>query len=109
MKRAIVGPAILASIVFGGLAMAQSPYMKEDTISGFNFVAIQTALPELTKRNLNVSNYQISVIATDASIIVLFTDPEAPPGQTGSSPRMTSFEVELTKDAKKVIRSNFVR
>lgn len=80
-----------------------------ETISGKGFVAIQTALPEFTKKGLNVTQYVIWIRETDASIIVVFDDPQRAPSQRGSSPGKPAFEVELAKPDLKVVRANFAR
>jgi predicted aconitase len=90
--------------------MAQSFDTTEETISGVSFNAIQSALLKFRSAlpNLNIADYKISVMSAGNSIIVHFDDPEASPGQRGSG-RKPGFEVELTKDAREIIRSNFVR
>jgi hypothetical protein len=95
--------------ILWGPTTVHSADMNEDAISGVRAVALQSALAELAKRNLKASDYKVSVIATASSVIVSFTDPNAPRGQRGATPGKPGFEVELTTDAKSIVRANFVR
>jgi hypothetical protein len=110
MKRVIAGSGILICVLCGVSTLAHSFDATEETISGVSFVAIQSALSKFQSAfpNLNITKYKISVMSDGTSIVVSFSDPQTLPGQRGSGPK-PSFEVELTKDAREIVRSNFVR
>ncbi len=80
-----------------------------ESISGKGFHIIEAAIPATVPHKLNINQYRISVMESDSSFVVLFEDPNAKPGQRGSTAKMSSFEVELSKHGLRVIRSNFVR
>lgn len=89
--------------------MAQSPIKVIDTISGESQKAIQLALPEFSKRGLNLDGYRIVVMEVNGQLVVLFEDAETPPGQRGSSGAKLGFEVALSENGSRVVRANFVR
>src|SRR4051794_11845061 len=89
---------------------APSIALKErGSILGADLKAIQAALPVFEKHGMKVDGYRVVVLEEKESIIVLFDDPERPPGQKGSTARMVSFEVRLRKPDLSVADSNFVR
>jgi hypothetical protein len=96
-------------IAVGVQASAHAQQLGE-TISGRSFLAIRAALPELERRNLkSIESYKISVSKYDSSIIVGFSDPNAPAGAMGDAGSFPALEVELSQDDLRVIRSHFVR
>ncbi len=109
MSKKNIMLAIIAqtSLICSGVAWGSE--MKDlETISGKGFLAIQSAIPELEKHNLKVSNYIVSVVPREKSIFVVFKDPAQPPHVFGSVGDNPGFEVELTYDGT-VIRSYFMK
>jgi len=88
-------------------AEAQNP--KEESISGGAVRAIQAALQELERRNLDVTRFRVIVWESGSSIYVLFNHPDSPPTHTGAFRNTPSFGVELRRDDLQVIRANFNR
>lgn len=110
MKNYLFAVILTCLLMFPDLANASSPTNTPmESISGKIFVVIQAALPELQKVDLSVVNYKIVVFEKEQSYVVLFDDPDRPPGRFGSTENMLCFEVEVNKSDLRVIRANFVR
>ena len=114
MRKIFTSCALLALFCFGpvGLLPAEIQAM-EESISGRNYRAIQAAVVELARHNLDISRYRITVTETEASLIVTFIDasaPDDPRGQFRGNPgKIPAFSAELKRDNLQVIRSNFIR
>jgi hypothetical protein len=80
-----------------------------DTIQGSSFLAIQVAIGVFKAHNPDLSQYKISVVRQANSVVVIFSDKNAQPGERGSSGGQPGFEVELDANTLRVLRSNFVR
>jgi hypothetical protein len=80
-----------------------------DTINGRHYLAVQAAVQELARRNLNVVGYKITVMREVNTIVVTFTDEFAPAGVRGSGGVKPGVEVELDANDLRVLRSNFLR
>ena len=80
-----------------------------ETISSQAFLAIQSAAPELGKRNLSVDGYRITVMNSGKNLPVLFQDPSLPLTALGSSSSKPALSVELSAVNYKVVSSNYVR
>jgi hypothetical protein len=80
-----------------------------ESITATSFEAIQVAVAELERNNLDVADYRITVQQSHSSIVVLFGNLNTPKGQRGSSGPKPAFSVELSPAGLKVIRSQFVR
>jgi hypothetical protein len=91
------------------MAGAAEPQDLVETISSRGFQAIQVASQELERNNLHVADYRITVWQSGASVFVLFGDPNADPGQRGSSGDKPGFEVELRRNDLTLVRSHFSR
>jgi hypothetical protein len=90
--------------------IAQSPPdQRMETVSGKTFVAMQAAATEATRNGLDVSKYKILAREAGSSYVVTFDDPERPPTQLGSTARMPTFEVEVSRENLHIVRSHFVR
>jgi hypothetical protein len=110
MKQIVVVALTLGLSLTRGAAMAQEGFKVVDTISSTSLKLIQTALPELARHGLNMDGYRITVTTWNGRPAVDFVDLNAPPGQKGTAPNnKPSFEVELSEDGTRVVRSNFVR
>jgi hypothetical protein len=83
--------------------------IEPESILGTDYLAIQAAMPEFEAKGLDISKYRIFVWKEDSSIIVLFDDPNRPPGIRGSSPNLRTFGVELRASDLKVLKANFQR
>jgi len=80
-----------------------------DAIRGKSFLAVQAASQELARHNLDIVGYKITLVMKGESVVVIFTDQNAPPGVRGSGGVKPGFEVELNARDLSVIRSYFVR
>ena len=95
----------------GAASAEDSKFQIKDSILGTNLVAIQTALPELQKENLNFEKYRIYVVLDGSELAVLFMDPrKAKEGYYGNMPgAMPDFTVVLSPDGKRVLRAYYSR
>ena len=95
------------------LSAAEDLQNKEETISGWSFRVIQAAIPEFARNSLDVSRYRITVTETNSSFFVTFINVDVPSDLQrqfrGSPGKISAFEVELSRDDLRIIRSNFVR
>ena len=80
----------------------------EITLTGQQFKLLEVAAAEFNKKGMDVSKYQVSIYQVGASYFVVFSDPDAPETQLGSSPNMAGFEVEIDADYQ-VLGSHFSR
>lgn len=80
-----------------------------DTIRGKSYLAVQAAVRELQRKNLDVVGYKIQVLKEGNSVFVIFLDQHQPEGTLGSVGAKPGFEVELDARDLSVRRSNFVR
>ena len=80
-----------------------------ETISARGFRAIQAAIPELERRKLKVNDYHIVVLQLEASLFVLFVNPEhitGGPLPKGCPGPRRCLSVELRVDDLRVIGSS---
>jgi hypothetical protein len=111
MMRTTVTATISLAICLAYNLIAQSPqpHPEIETISGRNFVVIQSAAAEAARRGLDVSTYKITILDRGSSCTVMFQDPERPATQMGSTERMLGFDVEVSRKDLRIVRSHFVR
>jgi hypothetical protein len=99
-----VGPMALLPIAANAI---------EESISGRSYLAIQTAAAELVRNDLDISRYRITVIEAETALFVIFIDADVPDdtkrGVRGNPSRIPGFEVELTRNNLRVVRSHFIR
>lgn len=93
---------------------AEAADMEEEEISGNGFKAIQAAIPEFTRSNLNLSNYVIRVLRLNDKIVVSFIDLTSSKADTkntrgSASVRVPTFEVSLSRGNFQVIDSGYSR
>jgi hypothetical protein len=60
-------------------------YQVKETLLGADLEAIQTAIPELTRRGLDYKKYKIVLVVDHGELIVIFSDPALPPGTFGGT------------------------
>jgi hypothetical protein len=89
--------------------MAWGQEIKREGISGRNFRAIEAAMPELARHQLNVEDYWIEVVDWQESILVMFGTKDRPPFWRGSFGPKPNYSVELSRDDLRVIGSQFSR
>jgi hypothetical protein len=89
--------------------MAWGQEIKREGISGRNFRAIEAAMPELARLQLNVEDYWIEVVDWQESVLVLFGTKDRPPFTRGSFGPWPNYSVELSRDDLRVIRSQWER
>ena len=82
--------------------------VRDISLTGQQFKALEVAAAEFRKKGLDILKYRVSLYRTGTSYVVLFEDPEIVESQRGSSPRMPSFEVEVDSNYQ-VLRANFSR
>jgi hypothetical protein len=115
LKTSIPSIAFAALASIAVLAVAEepskfaSPFRERGSILGVDLKAIQAAMPEFEKRGLKIDRYKIIVFEDGEVVFVIFDDPQRPPGQKGSTERMSTFEVRLKRTDLSVVGSNFVR
>lgn len=80
-----------------------------ETISGKAFAAIQAALPEIARYDLNVMDYNIKVISDGQRLVVIFADPNISPGVKGSGGEQPGVEVLLDIRDLRIISSHLIR
>jgi hypothetical protein len=81
----------------------------QDTISGRSLQAIEAALPLFRAKDLDISQYRVTVLDEGSIVTVLFDDPKTPPGWRGSGPGLRAFAVRLHADDFSVIDGTFQR
>ena len=84
-------------------------FHERGSILGVDLKAIQAALPIFEKHGLKIDDYKVVVIEDREFVVVIFDDPDRPPGQIGSTARKVAFEVRLRRSDRSVVGSNFVR
>lgn len=84
------------------------PYEEIVSISGTDFLLIDSAVEEFRKQDLDIQIYDVVLSISDDGYWVSFEDPERPQSTRGSSPRMSEFSVLLDGDGN-VLNSHFAR
>ncbi len=79
-----------------------------DTIQGSSLPAIQTAMGEFQRQNLDPVHYKITVVREGDAIVVMFGNKESRRGDRGGGQR-PGFEVEMARSDLSVLRSNLTR
>jgi hypothetical protein len=95
-----------AALSSPGVATNAGDDQVKATILGADLAAIQTAIPELTKRGLDYRKYKIVLLVDDGELVVIFSDPALPPGALGGTRDLPTYEIQLSADGKKVIDSH---
>lgn len=101
---------VIALFLSGTLAIPkQGVEQKEQvSLSGTQLAFFETALAEARRNGLDTLAYRVSLRQTNETFVVSFEDPDISPTQRGSSPRTSSFEVEM--DATRgIVRAHFSR
>lgn len=83
-------------------------YQTLDSIQGASLLAIQAAVGEFLRRNLDLNDYRLQVVLDGDSIVVVFTDKTFKPGVRGQRGK-PGFETALDPHNLTVRRANFVR
>ena len=78
------------------------------TLTGKQFKVVEVAVQEFKKWPYDILKYQITLDRWGQGYVVIFTDPDKPPLQKGSSRDMPTFEVELNEHFQ-VLKSNFAK
>ena len=95
-----------AALSSPSLAASDDGYQVKETILGADLEAIQTAIPEVTRRGLDYRKYKIKLVVDNGELIVIFVAPALPPGAFGGTRDLPTYEVHLSADGKKVIDSH---
>lgn len=77
--------------------------------AGSNFPPVHAAMPAFLSHLPSVTPYVLTVLRSDASVVVLFTDKDADPRARGSTGAHPGFTVELDPHDLRVARWYFVR
>lgn len=110
MRKLILAMMIAISTQGWCISMAQSnPDKVVAQLPGHSLKWIEAAEPEFRRRNLDVSNYIVSVVDRPDSVIVALSSPDQPEGARGSVGKYPGYEVEISKKDMKILRSNYVR
>jgi hypothetical protein len=70
---------------------------------------IRAAEPEFQRKQLDLDNYNISVVDQESSVVIVLTSSDASKEGRGSTGTHPGYEVEVNKKDQKVARSNYVR
>lgn len=76
---------------------------------GYSLEWIEVAKPEFARRNLDLSNYTVLVVIHRDSVIVALTSIDQPEGARGNLGTHPGYEVEISKNKMKILRSSYVR
>jgi hypothetical protein len=111
MRKALLAAVLIVTSAQGWyISMAQSnPEKVIAEFPGSTLKWIEAAEPEFHRRNLDLSNYIVAVVDHGDSVIVALSSPDQPAGARGSVGKHPGYEVEISKDGMKILRSNFVR
>jgi hypothetical protein len=120
MKRTLPISMLLIAVALSVAAASLSSCTTEKTvapsaertekISAAGFIAIRTAAQKLESYGVPVDGYAISVVTSDTSVMVAFTDPKGcAPFTVGNCGDMAGFTAYLTPDGKQVIEAAFTR
>jgi hypothetical protein len=106
MKTCLRIAAVFASwFVIAGAA--SQPYYKElITISGTVQQVIEAAMPRFKQQRLPLDQYEITVLETSKSFVVIFDVPSDGKQSRGSPGPLPAYEVELDKKSLKVRCAN---
>ncbi|WP_444938892.1 hypothetical protein [Microbulbifer sp. JMSA002] len=100
---------MLSSAVFADHKGSKGMVDELSVITMKDYKVIEIAVSELRKKINNFEEYKISLYkAGRDNYVVIFSDPNMPAGQRGSSPKMPSFKVEINAK-QEVINSHFIR
>jgi hypothetical protein len=111
MRKALLAVVMVVISAQGWYtSMAQSNSQKVIAeFPGSTLKWIEAAEPEFHRRNLDLSNYIVAVVDYGDSVIVALSSPDQPAGARGSVGKYPGYEVEISKNGMKILRSNFVR
>lgn len=91
------------------ISMTDIRNAESDTVSGNTFAAIQAAVPELARFDLDVTDYIIRVVPDGDHLVVIFSDPAIQPGVKGSGGKLPGVEVVLDPRDLRIVNSHLVR
>ena len=74
MRTALIACALVFWTLAAAYAMAHGGYKVLDTIAGTSVVAIQAALPEISRAKIKLSQYRVRVAELGSSIYVTCDD-----------------------------------
>jgi len=80
-----------------------------DSIQGTSFLAIQEAIPVFAQTKLHIADYRLTVFGEGSSLIVTFTDRDAPMSGRGSPDQHPGYQVEMDRATLRVLNSSFMR
>lgn len=106
MRMRAFGYGLLA---FAGLQLASAQECDVmELISGDTILIIDAALPEFRKTELDLEAYSVRLFEQPESIAVIFVPNDAELSERGGGSGPT-FEVEISKVDRRVLRANFAR
>jgi hypothetical protein len=110
MRRYLFAMIAVLSIQGWNIAMAQSnPLRVVAEFPGSYMKWIRAAEPEFQRKQLDLDNYNISVVDQESSVVIVLTSSDASKEGRGSTGTHPGYEVEVSKKDQKVVRSNYVR
>lgn len=86
-----------------------SPFDVLATLPGTLAVALAKAIARFQETNLPLEAYTVTVLREGETLIVTFTDKDAPAGGRGSPGQRPGFEVMLDQKSLTIIESQFIR
>jgi len=110
IPKMVVGAVGATLFLLGGAMSAEIPLRVVASISGNHLLAIQAALPEIAARKLDLSRYQVTIVETEASLVILFGSPKRHWEERGNvSGDQLGLEVEVDKKTNQVVRTDYIR
>jgi hypothetical protein len=79
------------------------------TFPGSVLKCIFSAEKELEIKNIDVERYEVLILDTPDTVILILKEPGLPKDEKGNSGKLPGYEVEVRKSDYRIIRSNFVR
>jgi hypothetical protein len=110
VRRYLFAMIAVLSIQGWNTAMAQSnPLRVVAEFPGSYMKWIRAAEPEFQRKQLDLDNYNISVVDQESSVVIVLTSSDASKEGRGITGTHPGYEVEVSKKDQKVVRSNYVR
>lgn len=103
------GEKIVDSSEVGPLLARLQDAKNVERIQGQHIRALQVAVSELRKQDLDVAGYRCQLVQDGSTWAVVFRDKDLDPGIRGGRAGRPGYEVELDPGDLKILRANFVR
>jgi len=110
MKFGAILCLIILMFTVEGFSMdTKNEFNKVEVVSGLYVPAIQVAVDEFRKHDLDISKYALTVFESEEKWLVSFKASSISKGYRGSPPGSPGYQVELLKKDLSIVQSGFVR